>query len=695
MPFVKFDEIKATIDFNFTAIDMGNHTQFFTTLIIFLAILISSDSVSASSAGFQAATDREQDYLMIKDDRFSGQKQVTFYLNNEKNQADVLEGMVRYPIDVDRKGQLFVYGNEENRNKQLVHVSVKSSGHRVIAIPLWTSIVPPLIAILLALLIKEVNLALFAGVWSGAIILGGLRVDNIFLFLLSLLETVSDYIIRALNNTGHLSVIVFSLMIGGMVAIISKNGGMAGVVKALSRYAKNRQSSQFVTWLLGIAIFFDDYANTLIVGNTMRPVTDKFRISREKLAYIVDSTAAPVSAIAFITTWIGAELGYIENGIMNLESFDQGLSAYSIFISSLKYSFYPVLALIFILILIRSQKDFGPMWKAEQRAINTGQVSPASTKSEDEPDMEDLEPVNNAPRVWWHAAVPVLTVILVTILGLVATGFQSSYTQLLEAGWTNTPENWGSIWSKLPLLSEGDDSLMMRIGLLIGNADSYIALLWASLSGLLMAIVITISNRIINVFDTMHHMMTGFKTMLPALLILTLAWALADITELLHTADFITGLLGEHVSAYFIPPILFVLAALIAFSTGSSWSTMAILYPLAIPAAWTLCLEQNIDASTSMEILFNSIATVLAASVLGDHCSPISDTTILSSLASDCNHIDHVRTQLPYALTVGLVSLICVTVSTILGGGWFVSFVLLGASIAALMMVMKLFGKKT
>ena len=672
---------------------MGKYEHLIITLASFLPLFFLSQS-SLAHAQFHVETEQGQDYIVINDARFKGQQEAIFYLNNEKNRTEVLEGCVRYPIEVDHKGQLYVYGNKNNRNKQLVHISVSSADHRVIVIPLWTSILPPLIAIVLALLIKEVNLALFAGIWSGTVILSGLRIDSIFLFLLSLLETISNHIISALNNTGHLSVIVFSLLIGGMVAIISKNGGMAGVVNALSRYAKNRQSSQFVTWLMGIAIFFDDYANTLIVGNTMRPVTDNFRISREKLAYIVDSTAAPVSAIAFITTWIGAELGYIENGIMNLESFDRGLSAYSIFISSLKYSFYPILTLIFVLILIKSQKDYGPMRKAEQRARHTGQVSPANTEAEDEPDMEDLKPVKNAPMVWWHAAVPVLTVILVTIVGLVATGFQGSYSELLGSGWTDTSQRWSAIWEKLPLLSEGNDSLMMRIGLLIGNADSYIALLWSSLSGLLAAILITISNRIINVFDTMHHMMTGFKTMLPALLILTLAWALADITNLLQTADFITSLLGQHVSAYFIPPILFILAALIAFSTGSSWSTMAILYPLAIPAAWTLCLEQNIDIAVSMEILFNSIATVLAASVLGDHCSPISDTTILSSLASDCNHIDHVRTQLPYALTVGLVALICVTVSTILGGGWFISFILLVASVALFIVVLRLFGKK-
>lgn len=658
------------------------------SLIYFLVL----SPFQSQALSFKAIETEGQQYLEIKlDEDFSNDSRI--YINEMEREIVPDNGIVLYPIEVDRKGQLYVISSSRNSKKNLIHVSKKKNRFRLIRIPLWCSILPPLIAIALALFIKEVNLALFAGIWSGAFLLGGLRLDSIFYFFSSILETVSHYIIQALNNPGHLSVLVFSLMIGGMVAIISKNGGMAGIVNALSRYAKDRKSSQFITWLMGIAIFFDDYANSLIVGNTMRPVTDKFKISREKLAYIVDSTAAPVSAIAFITTWIGAELGYIEKGILALDNFDNGMSAYAIFIQSLKYSFYPILALIFILLLVRSGKDFGPMHKAETRALSTGQVSPAATDEADEPNMEDLNPVPGSPNIWWHAALPVITVVLVTILGLVSTGFQSTFAQLTESGY-EVSETWGDIWKNMNLILGEDHGVFMKFGTLIGNADSYIALLWASLSGLLVAIVITIGSRTIKLFDTMHYMVTGFKTMLPALLILSLAWALADITDLLHTADFITALLGEHVSAYFLPSIIFVLAAVIAFSTGSSWSTMAILYPLAIPASWTLSVQQGLDPDTSMEILYNCIATVLAASVLGDHCSPISDTTILSSLASNCNHIDHVNTQLPYAILVGIVSLLGITVSTFLGGGWLVSLLCILISIVILYLAIEILGKK-
>ncbi len=638
--------------------------------------------------------ENNQEYLIIDVGNEQGDSSYDLYINSVLRTVESNDGKLRYPVEINRKGQFFTLAIGDKSNKKLVHISQKHNRYRIVNIPLWASIIPPLLAILLALFIKEVNIALFIGIWSGAFILGGMRLDSIFYFMISFLETISKYIITALEDPGHLSVIVFSLMIGGMVAIISKNGGMAGVVKSLSKFATDRYRTQKVTWFLGIAIFFDDYANTLIVGNTMRSVTDKFKISREKLAYIVDSTAAPVSAIAFITTWIGAELGYIENGILGLEDFDFNGSAYSIFIESLKYSFYPILTIFFILLLIMQKKEFGPMYLSEKRAMTTGQVSPASSLEEDEPNMEELSPVKDSPKVWWHAAVPVFIVILGTIFGLISTGFESTYQQLLEAGHDQITERWADIFANMGLLSGTDESFLVKIGKLIGNADSYVALLWASMSGLLAAIVISVSKRIISLFDTMHHMVTGFKTMLPALLILSLAWALADITSHLHTADFITSLLGDSVSPYFLPVIIFVLASLIAFSTGSSWSTMAILYPLAIPATWSVCVNQGLDPEISMEILYSSIATVLAASVLGDHCSPISDTTILSSLASDCNHIEHVKTQMPYALVVGGVSILCVYLSTRLGGGWLVSLILIIASLTALYNIIRIFGKK-
>lgn len=559
---------------------------------------------------------------------------------------------------------------------------------------MWLSVIPPLVAIALALLFKEVVVSLFVGVWVGAFIAGGMRIESLYYFILSFMDVVERYIIQALNDGGHLSIIVFSILVGGMVAIISRNGGMAGVVQSLSRYAKGPQSAQAITWLLGVAIFFDDYANTLIVGNTMRSVTDRFRISREKLAYIVDSTAAPVAAVAFITTWIGAELGYIDDGISTLQDYSGPTTPYALFIGSLKYSFYPVLTLLFILMLIYARRDFGKMYRAEVRARTTGEVKEKKAIENAIEDTEDLSPVKHAPLHWWNAVIPVLGVIFVTIYGLIDTGIDSSYAELVDTGVSLSASGWGPVWAHLDVLLEGESAGFFRkVGKLIGNADSYIALLWASLTGVFLAIILTVFNRIMRLEDTITTMITGFKTMLPALLILTLAWSLAATTDELHTAVFLTTALKDSFNPYLMPPLVFVLSASIAFSTGSSWSTMAILYPIAIPTTWAVCLAQGIDPDTAYQLLLNVIATVLAASVLGDHCSPISDTTILSSLASDCNHIDHVRTQLPYALTVGVFALGSGTLATLLGGSALVCLMLLVASLAGLYLVIRHFGK--
>ena len=359
------------------------------------------------------------------------------------------------------------------------------------------------------------------------------------------------------------------------------------------------------------------------------------------------------------------------------------------------------------------------MYKAELRASTTGQVAPDSTSEDDKPNMEDLTPVKGAPFLWYNAALPVLVVIFMTIFGLMSTGMESSYSSLVENNLEVASSGWGDTWASLKYLSlaDGDIAILnsadgsnatriveisnqlqtvgfsQKLGILIGNADSYVALLWASLLGVFIAIFLTVSKRIMSLFEAMHTMTTGFKTMMPALIILTLAWALATVTNELYTANYLTAILQDNISPYAMPMLIFVLAAVIAFSTGSSWSTMAILYPIAIPTTWAICVSQGIDPDVSFEILLNVIAVVLAASVMGDHISPISDTTILSSLASDCNHIDHVRTQMPYALTVGLVSLIAGGLATFFGGGWAISLLLMLVSVAVLAFIIIRFGK--
>ncbi len=619
-------------------------------------------------------------YLSLEDDKWtieldsklSGILEIS--VNGKSTPITVTQGKGNVPINQD--GLNFV---KAGRSLSLIHLHPRS--HQLKSIPLWTSLIPPLLTIVIALLIKEVLVSLFIGIWSGVMLIQGGNFLSIKSWVSSLMTAVDTYIINALSDTSHLSVIIFSLMIGAMVALISKNGGMLGVVNKLGRFAKTRKSTQKTTWLLGILIFFDDYANTLIVGNTMRSVTDKFRISREKLAYIVDSTAAPVAAIAFITTWIGAELGYIGDS-MALLGLAETQTPYALFFASLKYSYYPILTLVFIYFIISQDKDYGPMHQAEVRAVTTGQVSPAATQSEDEPNMEDLSPVTGAQPIWWYAALPIFTVISVTIVGLLVTGFESAGSVYEVEG------NWSAIWQSL----DGNNAFS-KLGTLIGMSDSYAALIWASFSGLALALVITVVSRTLPLLDSVHWLIIGFKTMLPAILVLVLAWSLAGVTEALHTSDYLSNLFSDRINPYLLPGLIFILAAFIAFATGSSWSTMAILYPIAIPTAYAVCQSAGLDPALSHEILLCIIATVLAASVLGDHCSPISDTTILSSLATDCNHLDHVKTQLPYALTVGLVSLIGITLSIVLGGGWIVSGICLAACLGVLYAWISYFGK--
>jgi len=505
---------------------------------------------------------------------------------------------------------------------------------RVVRFPWWLSILPPLIAIALALIFREVIVSLVAGIFGGAAILSVYETGSWTGIGRGFLAVVQDYIVPALADPDHMSIIVFSMLIGGMVALISRNGGMQGIVAGIARYAQTARSGQLATWLLGLVIFFDDYANTLVVGNTMRAVTDRLRISREKLSYLVDSTAAPVAALAFITTWIGAELGYIEDGIAGLIDFPAGQSPYAIFIESLVYSFYPLLTLAFMLMLILMGRDFGPMAQAERRTRETGAVSGPGATAVAEEEMKAFEPEpGHRPRAY-RALLPVAVLVLGVLAGLLYTGW--------EAG------EWGTSG-----LGFGQ-----KLSRTIGAADSYAALLWASLCATSLALLLTVGGRILSLTQAVETMTQGFKAMMGAILILTLAWALQGITRDMYTADFLTQLLGDAIAPGWLPLLTFVLAGLVSFSTGSSWGAMAILYPLLIPLSWEVSRQSGLPQAEALAILHQVVASVLAGSVLGDHCSPISDTTILSSLASACHHIDHVRTQLPYALTVGAVAML-------------------------------------
>jgi Na+/H+ antiporter NhaC len=517
-------------------------------------------------------------------------------------------------------------------------------------------VLPPVLTIAVALVTKRVVPALFVGIWAGAWAINEFGLLGLWT---GLLDTFQVYVLGSLADPDHAAIVLFSMMIGGMVGIISRNGGMHGIVNHIVKWATSARHACASTATLGLAIFFDDYANTLVVGNTMRPLTDKMRVSREKLAYIVDSTAAPVACIAVVTTWIGYEVGLIGDSLDKMPGLDS--EAYLLFLQTIPYSFYPILAIAFVYMVSLSGRDFGPMLQAERMALEHGSEHSSPDKDASQ-EAETLRPVEGKPQRAFNAYIPVLCMVLGMLVGLYVTGRNG--------------------------LENPADATLKDI---IGNADSYTALMWASLVGMMAAALLTLGQRIMDMEEVVNAWFHGVSAMLMAMIILVLAWSIGEITDVLQTADFLVSVLGDALPAFVLPAMVFILAAATAFATGSSWGAMGILFPLVMPLTWAIMTSQGMAGPEHMHILYSGIAAILAGAVWGDHCSPISDTTILSSLASGCDHIEHVRTQLPYATTVGATAILTGSLLTALGSPWWVG-ILLG--LAVLWTILRLYGKR-
>ncbi len=509
------------------------------------------------------------------------------------------------------------------------------------AIPGWLSLLPALVAIGLAIAFRQVVVALVSGVWLGALFLHGYDP------LGALLRTADTYAAKSLGDVDNASIIVFSLLLGGMIGVITRSGGAAGLAGLVTKRASDSRRGQLATWALGVLVFFDDYANALLVGSTMRPITDRLRVSREKLAFVVDATAATVSSVAIVSSWIGVEIGYIaaQYQALGLEG-----DAFLVFLETIPYRFYPLLMIVFVVLVIVMRRDFGPMHRAEMRAREHGQVLSETARPAADHDGGHELPKTKKPH-WIDAAVPIVTVVLVALGGMYLSG-------------------------RSAVLEEGGEPTLREV---FGNAESVKSLLWASLSGCLAAIGVSVARRSLGFAAALDAWLAGVKSMVLACIILVLAWSLGSVCGELHTARFVIGAIGEWLTPGLLPAIVFVVAAAVSFATGTSWGTMAILFPLVMPMAHTL-------APGDEAIMLGGISSILAGSVWGDHCSPISDTTIMSSMASACDHIDHVRTQLPYALAVGLVGLVFGELATGLGlyPAW-VGLVLGVAALAALL----------
>ena len=495
------------------------------------------------------------------------------------------------------------------------------------------TILPPLVAIVLAFATKNVIVSLVLGVMSGGFLLN-LNGMNVFSALFSSFLDLVDRAIAALADPWNAGIIVQVLAVGGVIHLVAKMGGAKAIAEALAKKAKNARSAQLITWASGLLVFFDDYANSLIIGPMMRPVTDKMKISRERLAFVIDATAAPVAGLAIISTWIGLEVGLIGDGF---NAIGVEANAFSVFLNTIPFRFYNILILGFIVLTSIMLKDFGPMREAELRA-RRGETKLASSKEIDEKissEHSDLEPLPGVKLNIWNAIIP----IGILIVGSLFAFYYSGYQTILS----------GDDATLIELVKNSPLSFV-SIREAFSNADASVALFQAALFAGIVALCMGVNKKIFTVSQGLEMWVDGMKTLVITCVILICAWSLSSVIKELGTAKFLVTLLSGSVPAFLLPSIIFVLGGIISFATGTSFGTIGILMPLTIPLAHSINPE--------MSYIVVSISAVLTGSIFGDHCSPISDTTILSSMGAGCNHIDHVRTQMPYALFVGAIAIL-------------------------------------
>ena len=508
----------------------------------------------------------------------------------------------------------------------------------------WT-LIPPLLALLLAFLTRNVILSLFLGVLSGAWMLALVSGDLLGSITGAFFNS-TDYFIGTLADRWDAGIIMQVLVIGALIALITRMGGMRAIADLVVKIAKGPRSAQITMWISSWVIFFDDYANALIIGPIMRPLCDKFRISREKLAYIVDSTAAPVAGIMLISTWIGTELVNINQGLEIAGI--AGVTAYGIFIDTIPYRFYNIMALFFVFATAFLLRDFGPMLKAEMRARTTGEtINPGSEVMDTEKvvDEEKEEIKENyailktskkvTPPNIWNAIIPVGVLIVSAVILFYTNGAA-----------TLDPEYLAQL------------SFFDAVREAYSNSDASIVLFQAGLLACIVAIIMGFFEKIFTLKDGIETWAHGMKSMLFVCIVLILAWSIGSVISDLGTAHFLVSNLSDALPQFIVPALIFIIAAVVSFATGTAYGTMAILLPLCIPLAAAIVGITGMEISNAIPeytyILMCSSA-VLTGAIFGDHSSPISDTSILSSMGAGCSLIDHVMTQIVYALTVGVV----------------------------------------
>ena len=471
------------------------------------------------------------------------------------------------------------------------------------------ALVPPIVAISLALATKEVYSSLFVGVLAGGLLYSGFNFEGTINHIFSGNyevdgETVSYGIINVLSDSYNVGILIFLVILGSMVALMNRAGGSAAFGKWAATHIKSRVGVMLSTIMLGALIFIDDYFNCLTVGSVMKPVTDKQKISRSKLAYLIDSTAAPICIIAPISSWAAAVSGFVE-----------GENGMALFLKAIPFNFYALLTIVMMVAMALMKFDYGPMAKHEANALNGDVYSGQKAEEENEEEVSINGKVIDL-------VFPIVTLIICCVIGMIYTGGFFSGTDFITA---------------------------------FSECDAPLGLVFGSFIAMVLTIIFYLIRNVLNFSDCMACLPKGFKAMVPAILILTLAWSLKSMTDSLGAAEYVAGLVESGAAGLmnFLPAIIFLIAIGLSFATGTSWGTFGILIPIVVSAF------QAVD----YQLMIVAISACMAGAVCGDHCSPISDTTIMASAGAECNHVNHVSTQLPYAITCAAVSFVAYIVA--------------------------------
>ena len=469
------------------------------------------------------------------------------------------------------------------------------------------ALVPPLVAIVLALITKEVYSSLFIGILVGGLFYSGFSFEG------TVLHIYNNGFLAALTDGYNMGILIFLVILGAMVCLMNRAGGSAAFGAWASKHIKSRVGAQLATIALGVLIFIDDYFNCLTVGSVMRPVTDKHNVSRAKLSYLIDATAAPICIIAPISSWAAAVASCVE-----------GDNGFELFIKAIPYNFYALLTILMMIVLVVTKVDYGPMKKHELNALQGDLYT-----TEDRPyDNASSEYVNAKGKVI-DLVIPIISLIVCCVIGMIYTGGFFSGEDFITA---------------------------------FSNCDASVGLALGSFFGLVITIILYLVRRVLTFTDCMRCIPDGFKAMVPAILILTFAWTLKGMTDSLGAKEFVEaavkGFAGDLMA--FLPAIIFLIGCGLAFATGTSWGTFGILIPIVVA----------VFGESNPELMIIGISACMAGAVCGDHCSPISDTTIMASAGGQCNHVNHVSTQLPYAITVAAVSFVTYIVAGFTQSAW-------------------------